>query len=62
MTLQHKPEHHIKTAHEEGAVAHLTFADERGKDAFLADNRLAIRTVIELQTVDFEPILTVTAR
>lgn len=62
MTLEHKPEHHIKSAHEESAVAHITFADESGMLQFLADNRKAIRSVHEHWNVDWEPMLTFVAR
>ena len=61
MTLQQSPEHAIKTAHIEPAVAHFTFANELGMRLFLSDNRKAIRSVFERWTVDWEPMLTITA-
>lgn len=64
MTLLHLPEHEIRTAHEEPGVAHLTFANESAMNAFLRDNRDAIKTVRTFLRwdVDWQPQLTITAR
>lgn len=64
MTLLHLPEHEIRTAHEEPGVAHLTFATEAAMNAFLRDNRDAIKTVRTFLRwdVDWQPQLTITAR
>ena len=61
MTLLHKPEHAILTAHEEPAVAHITFANEAGMRRFISDNRLSIKSLFERWTMDFEIMLTITA-
>lgn len=61
MTLTQLPEHGIKHAHIEPAVAHITFANELGMLLFTADNRKAIRTQFVRWTVDWEPMLTITA-
>ncbi len=62
MTIDQKPEHGIKCAHIEPAVAHITFANELGMLLFLADNRQNIGMKIERWNVDFLPELTITPR
>lgn len=61
MTLLHKPEHEIRTTLEEQRVAHFTFATETGMRRFIDDNRASIRTMVERWSVDWTPMLTVTA-
>lgn len=61
MTLSLLPDHHILNMHQEPAVAHIHFRDESGMQRFKQDNRLAIRSMFERWTVDWEPMLTVTA-
>lgn len=61
MTLSILPEHGIRNMHQEPAVAHITFANEASMQRFTIDNRRAIRTAFLRWTVDFEPLLTVTA-
>lgn len=61
MTLQHKPEHGIISAHEEPAVAHIHFRNEAGMRLFIEDNRRAIKSIFERWSVDWEPMLTVTS-
>jgi len=64
MNLLTKPEHAIKSAMVYPAVGHFIFRNEDGMERFLRDNRSAIRTVHVLRNwnVDFEPILTITAK
>jgi len=64
MKLIHLPEHRIVTAYEEPRCAHFTFANEDGMECFLRDNKDNIRTT-QIQrrdwSVDFQPMLTITA-
>lgn len=62
MTLTIHANHDIRSLHEEPAVAHIHFHNEDGKDRFLADNRRNIKSVYETWSVDWEPMLTVTAK
>lgn len=62
MTLTIHASHDIRTMHEEPAVAHIQFRTEDGMERFLSDNRRNVKTVVETWTVDWEPLLTITAR
>ena len=58
------PEHAIKSALVYPAVGHFIFRNEDGMERFLRDNRKSISTVHVLRNwnVDFEPVLTITAK
>ncbi len=62
MTLTIQASHNIRTLREEPAVAHIQFHNEDGMARFLADNRRHIKSVYEQWSVDWEPMLTVTAK
>lgn len=61
MKLTFLPEHNILRSHTEPAVAHLHFRNEAGCERFVRDNRKSIRGVYMHWSVDWEPMLTVTA-
>lgn len=61
MTLHIAANHEIRSMHEEPAVAHIHFRSEDGMERFKRDNRRAIKSVYERWTVDWEPLLTITA-
>lgn len=61
MTLNIRASHEIRSLHEEPAVAHIHFRNEAGMIRFIADNRRAIKSLYERWTVDWEPLLTITA-
>lgn len=61
MTLIHKPEHGIIHEHVEPAVAHIHFRNEDGMRRFIEDNRQYIKSLFERWSVDWQPMLTVTA-
>jgi len=62
MTLQIKPENEIVSMHQEPAVTHIHFRNEAGERQFIEDNRSAIKSLYERWNVDWEPLLTVTAK
>lgn len=61
MTLIHKPEHGIIRCDEQPAVAHIHFRNEDGMRRFIEDNRRSIKSLFERWSVDWQPMLTVTA-
>ncbi len=61
MTLSILPEHGIRDLLQEPSVAHIHFANESGMRRFIADNRQAIRSMIERWDVNWTPMLTITA-
>ena len=62
MTLTHLPEHGIRHAHIEPSVAHVTFANESGMDAFLRDNKATIRLQCVQWDTEWRPLITITAK
>lgn len=45
----------------EPRVSHIRFRNEDGMRRFIADNRKSIKLLYERWTVDWEPLLTITA-
>lgn len=62
MTLTIAADHDIRAMHEEPAVTHIQFRTEDGMMRFLACNRTRIKSVYETWNVDWEPVLTITAK
>lgn len=61
MTLQIKPEHEVVSMLQEPRVTHIHFRNEAGERRFLEDNRHAIKSLCERWSVDWEPMIVVTA-
>lgn len=61
MTLTHKPEHGIIRCDEQPAVAHIHFRNEDGMRRFIDDNKQSIKGEHVRWSVDWEPMLTITA-